>query len=167
MYVFGNAEKAVYSLVLATVLSNTPTCQRQVSKAQTIERYRTATCIPFAAKPDVRPHTREWNTPLALRDGSRVTVSGAEMAGGRIVLKYENSNRVEVAADAGDYVYPSDVRVDSENDLLYVKATGLAGGIFHETVLFEYDLRGHHLIRVQHVADHDLPAECPEGPASS
>ena len=167
MYLLGNAERAVYGLVLATVLTNTPTCQRQVSKAQLIERYRTATCVPFAAKPDVRPHTREWNTPLALRDGSRVIVSGAEMAGGRIVLKDENSNRVEIAADARDYVYPSDVRVDSENDLLYVKATGLAGGIFHETVLFEYDLRAQHLVREQNVADHDLPAECPESSASS
>ncbi len=39
-------------------------------------------------------------------------------------------NRVFVAADAGDYIYPSDVRLDAPNYLLYVsKARGLAGGI--------------------------------------
>jgi hypothetical protein len=67
-----------------------------------------------------------------------------------------------VAANAGDYVYPSDVRINTPDDLLYVKASGLAGGIRHQTWLFEYDLRGPRLVARQEVVDEALPAECPE-----
>jgi len=142
-----------------------------VAKAEIIERYKTATCISFSAKPSITPHTREWDTPLILRDGLRVIVSGADAAGGRIVVKYgyndQINDRVEVAADAGDYVYPSDVRLDVVNELLYVKASGFAGGVARETILFEYDLRGRRLVRQQRVANDVLPPECPESPAPS
>jgi hypothetical protein len=141
-----------------------------VTKAEVIDRYKAATCIPFSAKPSITPHTREWDTPLILRGGLRVIVSGADAVGGRIVVKYgyndQINNRVEVAADAGDYVYPSDVRLNANNELLYVKASGVAGGISHETILFEYDLRGRRLARRQRVANDGLPAECPEGTPS-
>jgi hypothetical protein len=59
----------------------------------------------------------------------------------------------KVAADAEDYVYPSDVRVSNQNDLLYIKASGLAGGVNHETWLFEYDLRNQHLVTRERVSD--------------
>src|ERR1700722_11464146 len=141
-----------------------------VAKAEIIDRYKAATCIPFSAKPSITPHTREWYTPLILRGGLRVIVTGADAVGGRIVVKYgyndQINNRVEVAADAGDYVYPSDVRRNADNELLYVKASGVAGGISHETVLFEYDLRGRRLVRHQRVANDGLPTECPEGTPS-
>jgi hypothetical protein len=141
-----------------------------VTKAEIIDRYKAATCVPFSAKPSITPHTREWDTPLILRGGLRVIVSGADAVGGRIVVKYgyndQINNRVEVAANAGDYVYPSDVRLNADNELLYVKASGLAGGIFHETILFEYDLRGRRLVRRQRVANDGLPTECPEGKPS-
>jgi hypothetical protein len=141
-----------------------------VTMAEIIDRYKAATCIPFSAKPSITPHTREWDTPLILRGGLRVIVSGADAVGGRIVVKYgyndQINNRVEVAADAGDYVYPSDVRLNADNELLYVKASGVAGGISHETILFEYDLRGRRLVRRQRVANDGLPTECPEGKPS-
>jgi hypothetical protein len=45
-----------------------------------------------------------------------------------------------IAVRPGDYIYPSDVRVDSASGLLYVKARGIAGGLWKETWLYEYDL---------------------------
>jgi hypothetical protein len=167
MYLFRHLAKAVQGLVVCMVVAPTTECRGPVSKAEIIERYKTATCIPFSANPSVTPHTREWDTPLILGDGSRVIVSGADAVGGRIVLKYGNSDRIDLAADAGDYVYPSDVRLDAENELLYVKARGFAGGISRETVLFEYDLRAHRLVKRQQVEDDGLPAECPESSSSS
>ena len=59
-------------------------------------------------------------------------------------------------------MYPSDVRLDDQNNVLYVKASGLAGGINHETWLFAYDLNGQQLITRKRVGDNALPAECPE-----
>jgi hypothetical protein len=71
-----------------------------------------------------------------------------------------------IAANAGDYVYPYDVRVDKQNDRLYVIASGLAGGIWQRTVLFQYDLRMHRQTARRGVRDKDLPKACP-GPSES
>jgi hypothetical protein len=136
--------------------------QGSASEGRLVEQYRAATCIPFSAKPTVFPHTREWNTQLTLKDHSTVTVRGAQSPGGRIEVEYQSSGQRKVAADAGDYVYPSDVRLNDQNNVLYVKASGLAGGISHETWLFAYDLSGQQLITRKRVADNALPAECQE-----
>jgi hypothetical protein len=114
----------------------------------------------------VSPHTREWDTPLTLKDGERVIVRGTQSPGGRIEVQYANSGVRKVAADAGDYVYPSDVRVSNQNDLLYIKASGLAGGINHETWLFEYDLHNQHLVTQERVSDEAIGSECPENTIS-
>jgi len=126
-----------------------------------IARYRAAACIPFSSQV-ARPHSREWNTTLTLRDGSQVTISGAQMPGGRIDWFYSATGQRFVAADAGDYVYPGDVRIDARNDLLYVKAAGLAGGIWERTFLFEYDLRQHLLVTRRRIKGGELPEACPD-----
>ncbi|MGE5113593.1 MAG: hypothetical protein ACM3JB_22240 [Acidobacteriaceae bacterium] len=74
------------------------------------------------------------------------------------------TDRESEAANAGDYVYPSDVRFNAQGNLLFVKASGLAAGINHETWLFEYDLLGQRLLEQRRVEDSALPPECPESP---
>jgi len=135
-------------------------------KLRLLEQYRGPVCIPFSARPTVSPHTREWDTPLTLKDGERVIVRGTQSPGGRIEVQYANSGVRKVAADAEDYVYPSDVRVSNQNDLLYIKASGLAGGINHETWLFEYDLRNQHLVTQERVSDEVIGSECSENTIS-
>ena len=122
-----------------------------------IARYRAAVCVPCLSHSRIDPKTREWDHTLTLSDGSRVIVRGAEMVGGSIGVRYLDTGQSEVAANAGDYVYPADVRIDTEKDLLYVVASGLAGGIFDVTVLFEYDLRNHRLLSQRHVSNRALP----------
>ena len=90
-------------------------------------------------------------------------VVGYQMPGGRITARYLTTGRELEVANAGDYVYPSDVRFDGQSNLLFVKASGLAGGINHETSLFEYDLLGQRLIERRRVSDR-APTECPESP---
>src|SRR5438477_12768682 len=99
---------------------------------------------------------------MSLRDGSKVIVRGAQVPGGRITVSYPPTGRTLVAADPGDYIYPSDVRIDAKNDLLYVKADGLAGGISEQTWLFEYDLRGQRIMERRQVKNGILFAECLE-----
>jgi hypothetical protein len=92
----------------------------------------------------------------------KVLISGAQVPGGRVVASYPAEHRDIVAANPGDYVYPSDVRLDAQNDLLYVRAQGLAGGLTEQTWLFEYDLRGQRIVERLQVKNGALPAECPE-----
>ncbi len=99
---------------------------------------------------------------MTLKDGQTVVIRGTQSPGGRIELQYSNSSMKTVAADAGDYIYPSDVRLAKGVDLLYVKAAGLAGGINRETWLFEYDLNHRRLLTRKLVSDDALPPECPE-----
>lgn len=152
-------------MVHAVIACCTLTCHRPLSRGPIIDAYKAAACIPVSANRKVRgPHTREWETPVTLSDGSKVMVVGYQMPGGKVTARYVTTGRELEAANAGDYVYPSDVRFNAQTNLLFVKASGLAGGITHETWLFEYDLLGQRLIERRRVADDALPTECPESP---
>jgi hypothetical protein len=149
-------------VVCAAIAWCATACRGPVSNAPIIDHYRAAACIPFSANPKVSPHTREWDTALTLSNGLKVVVGGAQFPGGRVNVHYLATGRESVAASPGDYVYPSDVRLNAHDDLLFVKASGLAGGIRQETWLFEYDLRGQRLMERRQVVNDSLPAECPE-----
>ncbi|MBS1855643.1 MAG: hypothetical protein JST11_09785 [Acidobacteria bacterium] len=82
------------------------------------------------------------------------------MVGGAVAVRFLDDGKTVVAADAGDYVYPYDVRFDQKFDLLYVVASGLAGGLFWRTYLFEYDLRARRQLVRRRVSDRDMPPVC-------
>lgn len=152
-------------LLAAVFLFSIPTIAGHLSHGPIIDGSKAAPCIPVSANRKVGgPHTREWETPVTLSDGVKVMVVGYQVPGGRITARYEPTGRELEVANAGDYVYPSDVRFDAQTNLLFVKASGLAGGITHETWLFEYDLLGQRLIERRRVSDRVLPTECPESP---
>ena len=135
-------------------------CNWPASHARIIELYTAAACVPLAAKPKAYSADREWDALIPLRDGSTVVVRGAQIVSGQIEVFYPAASKQIVAANAGDYVYPSDVRADTQNDLLYVKADGLAGGIWRQTWLFKYDLRRQQLMERLQVRNDALPPEC-------
>ena len=140
-------------------------CNRALSHGSIIDGYKAAACVPLTANRRVKgPHTREWETPVILSDSSKVVITGYQMPGGRIIARYVSTGREIEVANAGDYVYPSDVRFNAQSNLLFVKASGLSAGIHHETWLFKYDLLGQRLVERRHVVDSSLPAECPESP---
>ena len=156
---------ALWAAVLwASIACCTTGCGGPVSDAPMIRHYMAAACIPVSVNRTMGPDTRQWDTTLTLRNGSTVVVSGMQMPGGRIDVQDVATGRTSIAADAGDYVYPSDVRVDHQNDHLYVKASGLAGGIQHQTWLFDYDLGAPRAVARLQVLDDALPPECPEVP---
>ncbi len=153
--------RTVHALVCYILICGAVGCTRAVSSDPIIEKYRKATCVPPENPRVPGAATRQWNDTLTL-DGSKVRVSGAQMVGGRISVQYSPGEREMEADNAGDYIYPSDVRLDPGSDLLYVKASGLAAGIWQETWLFEYDLRGQKLVASRRVRDEVLPPECTE-----
>lgn len=77
-----------------------------------------------------------------------------------MVVEYPMSGESVIAADPGDYIYPSDVRMDVRNDLLYTKAHGLAGGISEQTWLFEYNIRNRQITGRARITNGALTAKC-------
>ena len=106
--------------------------------------------------------SRAWDYTLKTREGIAVHVSGAEMPGGRIEVRYLSDGKEAVAADAGDYIYPADVRFDPTSERLYIKASGMPAAFGGpQTRLFEYDLRQRHQTRHARVDPSVLPQGCP------
>lgn len=115
--------------------------------------------------PGIQPPTRAWDYMLKMRGGIDVHVSGAQMPGGRIDVRYTPDGKEDVAADAGDYIYPSDVRLDRAGERLYIKAHGAPAAFGGpQTWLFEYDLRQRRRTGRVLVDPSVLPQECPTTP---
>jgi hypothetical protein len=132
-----------------------------------IDRYKAADCLPLLAEPRVKPPVREWDATVRTRTGSEIAISGYQAVSGRIVARDKRTGEAHVVATAGDYVYPADVRISSDFARVYVKADGLAGGLWHETWLFEYDLTQYRQLDRIRVDPSVLPAECPGGPTKA
>ena len=128
------------------------------STSSLLAKYRSATCIPFSRGPG---HERHWEMTIPLRDGSKAVVGAAAWAGGMAVVTYPPAKQEYVAARPGDYIYPVDLRIDPQNDVLYVAATGLAGGVWEQTWLFAFDLKERRQIARRKIRYKDLPADCP------
>ena len=142
-------------------------CAAPVRQHPLIDRYTGAACLPLLKESRVQPPVREWEVTLRPSGGGEVTLMGAQTVSGAIVARDSRTGVTHVVAAAGDYVYPADVRTTTDFGRVYVKAKGLAGGIWHETWLFEYDLVQHRQLAKARVDPRVLPPECPGGPASA
>jgi hypothetical protein len=95
-------------ILCLTIACCAVSCDHQLSQGSIVDGYKAAVCIPVSANRKVRgPHTREWETPVTISDGSKVMVVGYQMPGGAITVRYVATGRELEAAYAGDYVYPS------------------------------------------------------------
>jgi hypothetical protein len=125
-----------------------------------IAEYSRASCVALSNQPKIHPPTREWDATLNLKNGMQVVVTAFDAVGGVVSLRDVTSGKSWAAINPGDYIYPSDLRLDSQRGYLYVRASGLAGGIDQETWLFEYDLVKRQLLRKERVDDKSLPPIC-------
>ena len=101
------------SIALLAVTALVPGCPRTIRTGALIDQYSRAECVPVRFAPGV---SRAWDYTLKTREGIAVHVSGAEMPGGRIDVRYLSDGKEAVAADAGDYIYPADVRFDPTSE---------------------------------------------------
>jgi len=137
-------------------------CRTPTSNSPIIGKYIAAECIPFSVHPIVYPHTREWDYTMVLSNGVNTRIQGAQSVGGRITVSYGPQREFVVAANPGDYIYPSDVRMNRRDEILYVKAQGPAGGLAVETWLFEYNLKTRTILGRVQITNNILPEECLE-----
>jgi hypothetical protein len=116
-------------------------CNSVVRKGPIITGYENAKCIHPRLAPGITPPTRTWDSSIAASTGETVRVLGAQMPGGRVDLRYSSDGADVVAANAGDYIYPADVRIDTARRILFVKASGITAAFDQpQTWLFEFDL---------------------------
>lgn len=159
----GRSEKSLVG-VLVTLLIWIPLvtgCTKPARRGELLERYSRAQCIPVRLAAE-SPSTREWDHRIITRAAGAVTVRGAQGPGGRITAIFASEQEPRVVASSIDYIYPSDVRFDAANDLLYVKTSGVTAALARpETWLFEYDLNQRLEIRRLLVDASVLPPECP------
>jgi len=156
-----NAMQRVFVPLISLMLLTGLSCQRPARSGRLIDVYRNAECVTPSFAKGVQPPTRGWDTTITITGGSKATIQGADMVSGTIDIRYEPDGPSLEVVDPGDYIYPTDVRVNAGRDRLYVKARGSAGGIWEETWLFEYDLRNRKEVTRQLVRPDALPAECP------
>ena len=128
------------------------------SKSDLLAKYKAATCLPFSIG---RGNESHWESAVSLQDGSRVVVSGAGWASGEVVVTYLSTNQKCTAAKPHDYIAPVDIRIDNRTDMLYIAASGLAGGVWQQTWLFAFDLKGRRQTESRKIRYKDLPAGCP------
>jgi len=136
-------------------------CNRVVRNGPIVTGYENAGCIPSQLGPGITPPTRTWDFSLTTSTGETVRVLGAQMPGGRIDVRYLSNGADVVAANAGDYIYPADVRVDKARQKLFVRAGGITAAFSQpQTWLFEFDLARRRQIDRARVDPTVLPKEC-------
>lgn len=147
----------VFAAILAAL--TLASCGPAARSGPLIDSYSHAECLPLTLELKSGPPTRTWDYILQTRGAGAVHVIGKQMPGGVIAVEYADGKR-EIAANAGDYVYPADVRVDRARERLYVKADGIRIN-WRETWLFEYDLERRLQTARLHVDPKVLPEDCP------
>jgi hypothetical protein len=95
------------AIVLAVWLCG---CTGPMRKGAIIDKYTRAQCVPVRFGPGITPPTRAWDHNLTLRGGGGAHISGQEMPGGQIDVRFQPDGSEQVAVDPGDYIYPADVR---------------------------------------------------------
>lgn len=136
-------------------------CTRTVRSGPIISGYEIAECVPVERGPGIAAPARVWDYQLVTPKGVTVQISGAQVPGGQIDLRYQSDGTEVVAANAGDYIYPADVRFDKQKERLFVKASGVPAAFGGpQTWLFDFDLSRRQQIGRIRVDPAVLPEEC-------
>ena len=141
------------------VVACTASCVGPSKRSPVIDGYRSAVCVPpSTTDSDGR---RTWDHTLTMRGGGEFTIIGIQAPGGKVAVVYGPSRSQVVAADAGDYILPTDVRWDASQNLLFIKTDGApAVGPERETWLFTYDVHERRPRARVRVDPDVLPPEC-------
>jgi len=139
-----------------------------IARDSVVDRYVHAVCLPTGPLGSFNLATKSWNELLETSSGAPVHVTGAQRVGGGVVLAYPPSAREYFPADSSDTLYPSEVRVDLTQDLLFVRMSAppiLGWG--QVPILYEFDLRKRTRVTDLRVDPSALPPPCSDKPSGS
>jgi cell division septation protein DedD len=126
-------------LVALTVL-----LQRRLHRnefAQLAVQFKAAQLIsPLPMDPKDSSHTIHWKSTLNLPGNVPINIEAASFFG-EATARYSDESSQRVIAPGEDYIWPQELRLDPTSQVLYVRTSGLGGGIFPTTRLIAYDLR--------------------------
>ena len=144
---------------IALMLSCVVACNRGKREGEIIDQFSRATCVPPSEK---NSESRLlWRGPIKTQSGLRAVVLGINDLNGQIHVQFGTESESVVAVFPKDFLGPTDVRIDTANDWLFVRAYGntFFGGEA-ETWLYKYDLRDRRVISQSRVEPSVLPKEC-------
>jgi hypothetical protein len=101
----------------------------------TTTRYKANTLAAFQKAAVVD----DWTTTLPA-DGVTARLKARGGPGGNATLRYSDESEARTVYQYSDYLYVSQVRHDT-NSMLYVKVSGVAMGIWPETLVIPFDLK--------------------------
>jgi hypothetical protein len=76
-------------------------CDKPIRSGALIDAYRTAACVVPGFANGIEPPTRGWDAEIAIAGGSKARVTGADVVGGDIRIRYERDGQEMVAVDPG------------------------------------------------------------------
>lgn len=153
------------ALLLALVASGCGSCTVTSPDHPDVKSYVQADVVQPTWNPCIYESQPMWSQAVQVRPGLSVTLMARCCIGGRFEALYSDETAPREVGRPGDYVYPMDLRVDLNQMRAYGMASGLAGGIFQTTVIYEYDLVQRRAISKIEVDPRLLPAPAiPTGP---
>jgi hypothetical protein len=87
----------------------------------------------------IYPPVVSWDQKVDLGCGLTFVVLADEFVEGRFEAKLPNESTTRTMVIPGDYVYPCAIRINHDSKRMYFKASGLVGGLYPETRIYEYD----------------------------
>jgi hypothetical protein len=130
-----------------------------------VKSYLAAEVLTPTWSHSIRPSEPAWSHILDVGSGVTATVTAACCVGGRFRAQYSDEKEPRIIGIPGDYLYPRELRLDRIALRVYGMASGLAGGIYLKTVIFEFDLARRKAVAEVDVDLKILPAvREPEGP---
>jgi len=102
-------------------------CSTAQYRASTLAGYEQAAVI------------NDWTLTLEI-DGATANLTAVSGPHGNATLQYSDESDARTVYQYADYLYVSEIRHGS-NSVLYVKASGIAMGIWPETVIIPFDLK--------------------------
>lgn len=98
-------------------------------------KYRTNTLSSYSQAPVIE----DWKSTLQI-DGATARLSAKSGPFENVTLQYSDELNARTVYKYADYLYVSEIRY-STNSVLYVKVSGIAMGIWPETLIIPFDLK--------------------------
>jgi len=124
-----------------------------------VRSYLTADILPFKVAPNIYPSVKGWDTTLTLCENKYVRLNATGWISGEFTCQYSDEHSQRVIGHPGDYVYPCDMRFNKNNKRIYAKASGLAAGLYQDTIIYEFDTSSRKTITQIHVDPNILPVD--------